>query len=1040
MATSDGSVIISIDGDASGFEEELDNVTESAEAFGDTSRGAINSLAQAMVAAGIAGKVRDIATALYDCVDTFAAFEQQMSAVQSISGATAEEMAALSEKAKEMGATTSFTATEAGKALEYMAMAGWDSQKMMDGLPGIMNLAAASGEDLAMVSDIVTDGLTAFGLSADESAHFADVLAKASAKSNTNVGMLGESFKYVAPVAGSLGMSIEDVAVALGLMANAGIKGSMSGTALRSMLTRLAKPTKMVSKYADELGISLTDNNGKMRTLSELMELLREKFKGLTEAQQAEYAAGIAGQESMSGLLAIINASDEDFQLLTASINNCAGAAQEMAEIRLDNYAGQVTLLDSALDGLKMTIGSQLAPVLKLMAKGATTAVGGLNMLLERCPALSAILAGLVASAGAFVTALTGFQMLKLITPMVKAFNVALAANPAGAAAIAIVGVVTALGTLAAYCIDATSGVGTLNQKMKEINGTYEQNKTQTLATAEAANSLIDRLVALESQENMTAGEAALYAQTVDQLKTMMPDLNIEIDEQTGLLIGGAEALRVQTEAWKENALAQAMQEKYKAVLEGQAEALIDVAEKQIGYNDALATCTDIERQMQETSSMLAKVEKDSSLTAEEKSNLIGELSNRMGELSGKYVTAKDNLNAQDAAMKKAKETADAYDSEIEELNKTQEALIGTLQDGGAAMQDFEGYAGSVVDKMQSLEEAYMESASAAKESFEEQFDLWEDLSGKVEDTSVSLMDAMRSQEQYWNDLSRNLDSLSQRNIDGLEDVVNAINDGSTKGSAYIADMATKSDAELQRIVEQYQDLMAAQDSAAGSTGNWASGYSRQVHDLSNDMVNAVQTMNLYGPAMQAGSNTIQGYIDGLNSRQSDITTSMRRAANDGWSAFKRTIGIASPSKAFRESGKDSIEGYELGIEDRTAKMQQTMKKSALGASESFQSQLDVDVSSAKIGEDIQKKLQSIINDVQLAVMAEVSGFSNKLAVSADPLKGYTAEPSTITNDNGIVINLTYNGTSEPEDVRKISRQIGAETARELRRRGIPAT
>ena len=563
MATNgDGSVVITIDGDASGFEEELDGLTESSEEFGQTATGAVDALAQAMVAAGIAGKVKDIALALYDCVNTFAEFEAQMSAVQSISGATAEEMAALTAMAKEMGATTSFTATEAGKALEYMAMAGWDTEKMLDGLPGVMNLAAASGEDLAMVSDIVTDGLTAFGLSADESAHFADVLAKASSKSNTNVSMLGESFKYVAPVAGSLGMSIEDVAVALGLMANAGVKGSMSGTALRSMLTRLAKPTKQVAQYAGELGISLTDSGGKMRSLSEIMELLREKFSGLTEAQQAEYAAAIAGQEGMSGLLAIVNASEEDFKLLTASINNCAGAAQEMAQIRLDNYAGQVTLLESALDGLKMTIGGQLAPVLKLMAKGATTAVGGLNLMLERCPPLMAILSGLVASAGAFSTALAGFAILRTITPMLKAFNVALAANPAGAAAIAIVGVVTALGTLISYYADATSGAGELNKKMSEINETYQASETQTLATAAAANTLIDKLVALESQESMTTGEAALYAQTVEQLRTMMPDLNLEIDEQTGLLIGGADALRVQTEAWKENALAQAMQEK----------------------------------------------------------------------------------------------------------------------------------------------------------------------------------------------------------------------------------------------------------------------------------------------------------------------------------------------------------------------------------------------------------------------------------------------------------------------------------------------
>jgi len=204
----------------------------------------------------------------------------------------------------------------------------------------------------------------------------------------------------------------------------------------------------------------------------------------------------------MSGLLAIVNASEEDFKLLTASINNCAGAAQEMAQIRLDNYAGQVTLLESALDGLKMTIGGQLAPVLKLMAKGATTAVGGLNLMLERCPPLMAIISGLVTSVGALSGAFAGFTILQTINPMLKAFKVALATNPAGAAAIAIAGVVTALGTLISYYADATGGAGELNKKMREINETYQASETQTLATAAAANTLIDKLVALESQES----------------------------------------------------------------------------------------------------------------------------------------------------------------------------------------------------------------------------------------------------------------------------------------------------------------------------------------------------------------------------------------------------------------------------------------------------------------------------------------------------------------------------------------------------------
>lgn len=226
-------------------------------------------------------------------------FEAQMSTVQAISQASGADMEKLNALAKNMGETTQFSAQEAGQALEYMAMAGWKTQDMMQGLPGVMYLAAASGEDLGTVSDIVTDAMTAFGLQADQSAHFADVLAQASSNSNTNVAMMGNTFQYVAPVAGAFGYSIEDVAIATGLMANAGIKAEKSGTALRALLTNLAKPTKQVRGYMEELSLSLADSSGKMKPFRQLLEEMRQKFAGLTEAQKAEYAAGIAGKEGI---------------------------------------------------------------------------------------------------------------------------------------------------------------------------------------------------------------------------------------------------------------------------------------------------------------------------------------------------------------------------------------------------------------------------------------------------------------------------------------------------------------------------------------------------------------------------------------------------------------------------------------------------------------------------------------------------------------------------------------------------------------------
>ena len=303
-------------------------------------------------------------------IDVGKSFEAGMSEVQAISGASGKDLEKLSAKAKQMGATTKFSATESATALKYMAMAGWKTNQMVSGLSGVMNLAAASGEDLGTVSDIVTDSMTAFGLKAKDSGHFADVLAKASSSSNTNVAMMGETFKYVAPLAGSMKYSIEDTATAIGLMANAGIKGSQAGTELRSILTRLVKPPKDAAALS-ALGISTTKADGSMKPMRQTMAELREKFSGLTDSQKSQYAAAIAGQEAMSGLLAIVNASDSDFNKLQKAIDNSSGAAKKQADIMNNNLQGALYDLGSAAEAVGIGIYEDIkTPLTKAVGVG----------------------------------------------------------------------------------------------------------------------------------------------------------------------------------------------------------------------------------------------------------------------------------------------------------------------------------------------------------------------------------------------------------------------------------------------------------------------------------------------------------------------------------------------------------------------------------------------------------------------------------------------------------------------------------------------
>ncbi len=368
--------------------------------------------------AGTLGTLAALGGAIYaGPVKKAAEFEAQMSTVKAISSASAEDMKRLSEEAKHMGATTQFTAVEAGKALEYMAMAGWKTDQMLGGLPGIMNLAAASGEDLGQVSDIVTDALTAFNMTADQAGRFADVLAQASSNANTNVSMMGSTFQKVAPVAGALGYSVEDMSLGIGLMANASIKAEVAGTSLKTALANMAKPTKQMKEYMDKYGISLTNADGSMKTFRGVIDNLRSSLGGLSESEQVAAATAIFGKESFAGMLAIVNASDADFKKLSDSVNNAAGAAERMAQIKLDNFQGKVTLLQSAVEGLQIALGDALLPTFTQGAEKAAELISKLTEFINANPELVRtivkVTAGLLAFKAAALTAKLGFLELK---------------------------------------------------------------------------------------------------------------------------------------------------------------------------------------------------------------------------------------------------------------------------------------------------------------------------------------------------------------------------------------------------------------------------------------------------------------------------------------------------------------------------------------------------------------------------------------------------------------------------------------------------
>lgn len=602
-------------------------------------------------------------------------FEAGMGEVQAISGASRKDLEALTNKAKEMGATTKFSATQASEGLKYMAMAGWNSQQMIDGLPGVMNLAAASGEDLGTVSDIVTDALTAMGLKAGDSAHFADVLATAASSSNTNVAMMGETFKYAAPLAGTLGYNIEDLSQAIGLMANAGIKGSQSGTSLRSILTRLASPPFDAAKAMEKYGISIKNSDGSMKSLMEVMENMRDSLQGLPEDEKAAAASAIGGQEAMSGLLAIVDASESDFNKLSKAIDNASGAAQDQADIMNDNLQGALYELGSAAESAGIELYDNIKNPAKKAVRAAATEIRSLSTTIKdngieaiipeetittvknlgtTAKAVGAgglkVLGGAAQFAGeniqtvlpvaaSLLTVVKGYTVVKTISTAFAETQVAMAGASTGmtilgtvvklftgealaattatgllSGAIGVLANPIALAVVAGGALTAGMVTYTLTQKkstteadkfaqsckklkkeqdevassIRSMHKDNAKNVNDVKTQGVQADNLLSKLKSLIGVQEKDAGTKQQIKSTVQQLNDILPDLNLQYDEQKDKLNQSTAAIKRNIQALKEQAMAKAYQSGMESAAEKVAEAEVANQNATEKYTEAL--------------------------------------------------------------------------------------------------------------------------------------------------------------------------------------------------------------------------------------------------------------------------------------------------------------------------------------------------------------------------------------------------------------------------------------------------------------------
>ncbi len=892
------------------LKSEQEQAADGAASFGERTAQGISVAGEAIASAGIAATLKEIADAYMECVALSGDFEESMSNVEALSGAGAQELDTLAAKAKELGATTKFTALEASEAMGYMAMAGWDASEMVSGMDGVLQLAAASGEDLAMVSDIVTDSLSAFGLTAADTGHFSDVLAAAATSANTNVSIMGETFKMSASVAGALGYSIEDVATAVGLMANSGVKGSIAGTALKNTFNGLLEGVTLTSAELGECEYSAVQADGTMKGFGRTMDELRVYFNQMTEAERVNNAITIAGKEGYNGLLAILNATDEDYASLAENINNCTGAAQRMAAVKLDNLNGQLTLMNSAWDALKTTLGEEFNPELRGVAEIETDVLTWMNGFVQEHPAL---VKGVMAGAGAFgalafgITGVTAAMKLASAAGTIFAGTMGVALGPVAAvtAAVAgVVGVVTALATAADEGVpsvkELTEATREMDEAMDEASVTYEANTTEALATAEAAQLYISRLEEIETATGGAVKENQEYHNILELLTRTIPELAGYIDLENNAIEGGTAALREHTEAWKRDAETQAYQEYLNTLYDQYNEVATEYYGNSIKLTQAQLKLETAEKNRADALERMNELSEEAAKNGELLPGEYSELERAIMRYNAEAMEASEVIDKLSEAMDISAEAMGAAEAEIHDAEETVDRLTGKTKEQTEAeaeaarqTQELQTAIESTTTQVAALAEAYKEAYSAAWESVSGQYALWDEAAKVAETSADTINSALEGQITYWQDYNANLQSLTERSteIEGLSDLIASFADGSVDSVNAVAGLANASDEELSAMVENWRELQKQQEKTTESIADIKIGLTAAMDEMQTDLVEDIEAMDLGDEAAENGRATIQGYIDGAVGMFPQVQTAYAQLAQAAKNALSPTYG-----------------------------------------------------------------------------------------------------------------------------------------------------
>lgn len=841
----------------------------------------------------IADGIKDIAQ---EATETGSSFEASMSQVAATMGMTAEEVnngskeyTLLSDAAKECGKETMFSASQAGGALNYLALAGYDAEKSAATLPKVLDLAAAGGLDLAYSSDLVTDSMAALGMETGELDKYIDEMARTSQKSNTNIAQLGEATLVCAGTASLTGQRLETLNTELGILANNGIKGAEGGTHLRNILLSLSAPTDKAAETLNELGVKVSDSEGNMRDLNDIMIDLNKSIADMSSVEKTQTINRIFNKTDIAAVNSLLKGTGKEFSTLNEEIKNSDGAAAAMAETLNNNLKGKVTILGSALEGLGISAYEIFDDSMKDAVDAATESVGrlqksidsgdlgvsldkmakaledfmekaidvgedalpvmidGLTWLLDNSDAIIAGVGGIAAAnttmnvvvptIEAVVTAWRSYKTVNEGATISQwALNAAMNANPAGLLIGAVVGLTSALGIYALTAHDSVSETDELNQKIRDNMAEREKSNDGLQKNATYAKTLADQLATLSEKETLTATEQYKVRDAVGQLNEMYPALNLTIDENTGKLEQNTDALKANLEQAIEQEKLNAIQEMYSDALRdsGEAEANLLIIEDEIAQKQL--ELAEVREELKNRSEEYNKSLQDGAAYGAEYDSTLGSLRQREMELSEEVRNLEEDQEEYHKTIAATKDEVDQYDRIMQEQQDKLEEVSESTEETARIAVEYKGkmyeVTSEVSENINNLGAAYLDAKEDAAESISSQVGMFEELSIKSDLSVQQMKSNLDSQTQAFSQYSSDLETLKNSSNEKIQGILSSLAGMGIEGAGYVHELATATDEEIDAIIESYTNMLNAKDILTDTLADVNIGYSNQMEAM----------------------------------------------------------------------------------------------------------------------------------------------------------------------------------------------------------------